>query len=63
MRPRSRVMSVAIEQFFAKLKALLRKATARTSEAIIEAIADALTKVSPHECESCLANQGYRYRS
>src|SRR5450759_4416248 len=43
-----------IEQFFAKLKALLRKAAARTIEALIAAIADALTTVSPHppcQCE------------
>lgn len=52
-----------IEQFFAKLKALLRKAAARTLEALIAAIADALTKVSPHECENYLANQGYRHKS
>ncbi len=32
-----------IEQFFAKLKALLRKAAARTLDALIAAIADALT--------------------
>jgi transposase len=49
-----------IEQFFAKLKVLLRKAAARTIEALIAAIADALTKVSPQECENYLANQGYR---
>ena len=49
-----------IEQFFAKLKALLRKAAARTIEALIAAIAQALTKVSPQECENYLANQGYR---
>ena len=49
-----------IEQFFAKLKALLRKAAARTIEALIAAIAEALTKVSPQECENYLANQGYR---
>src|SRR3989442_1281416 len=52
-----------IEQFFAKLKALLRKAAARTIEALIAAIADALTKVSPQECQNYLANQGYRYKS
>ena len=46
-----------IEQFFAKLKALLRKAAARTIEALIAAIAEALTKVSPQECENYLANQ------
>jgi hypothetical protein len=30
------------------------------SEALIAAIAEALTKVSPQECENYLANQGYR---
>ncbi len=49
-----------IEQFFAKLKALLRKAAARTIDALITAIADALTKVRSQECENYLANQGYR---
>ena len=49
-----------IEQFFAKLTALLRKVAARTIEALIAAIAEALTKVSPQECENYLANQGYR---
>jgi transposase len=48
-----------IEQFFAKLKALLRKAAARTLEALMAAIADALTKVSAKECANYLANQGY----
>ena len=52
-----------IEQFFAKLKALLRKAAARTIEALITAIAEALNKVSPQECENYLANQGYRRQS
>lgn len=51
-----------IEQFFAKLKALLRKAAARTIEVLIAAIAEALTKVSPQECANYLANQGYRRR-
>ena len=36
-----------IEQFFAKLKALLRKAAARTVEALIAAIAEVLTEVRP----------------
>lgn len=49
-----------IEQFFAKLKALLRKAAARTIEALIAVIADALTTVTPNECANYLANQGYR---
>ena len=38
-------------KFFADLKALLRKVAARTIEARIAAIAEALTKVSPQECE------------
>ena len=53
----------SIEQFFAKLKALLRKAAARTVEALISAIANALTKVSSQECANYLANQGYRHKS
>ena len=52
-----------IEQFFAKLKALLRKAAARTVEALIEAIAEVLTEVRPQECANYLANQGYRHES
>jgi len=52
-----------IEQFFAKLKALLRKAAARTIEALIEAIADALTKVSSLECANYFAYRGYRYQT
>jgi putative ABC transport system substrate-binding protein len=49
-----------IEQFFAKLKALLRKAAAKTLDALIAAIAHALTRVRPRECENYLANLGYR---
>ena len=52
-----------IEQFFAKLKALLRKAAARTVEALIAAIAEVLTEVRPQECANYLANQGYRHES
>ena len=52
-----------IEQFFAKLKALLRKAAARTVDALIAAIANALTAVTSQECANYLANQGYRHKS
>ena len=52
-----------IEQAFAKLKALLRKAAARTIDALINAIADALAKFKPDECANYLANSGYRYKS
>ena len=51
-----------IEQFFAKLKALLRKAAARTVEALIAAIAEVLTEVRPKSA-NYLANQGYRHES
>jgi len=50
-----------IEQFFAKLKSLLRKAGARTLETLDDAIADALTRFSPKECENFLAHSGYRH--
>ena len=49
-----------IEQWFAKLKALLRKAAARTFNALIDAIASALEAFTPHECANYLANSGYR---
>ena len=52
-----------IEQLFAKIKALLQKADARTYDALITAIADALTKVAPSECGNYLANSGYRHQS
>ena len=49
-----------IEQWFAKLKTLLRKAAARTFDALIQAIATALETFTPHECANYLANSGYR---
>ena len=51
-----------IEQFFAKLKALLRKAAARTLETLVAAIADALSQFTPNECANFLADSGYRHR-
>ena len=48
-----------IEQFIAKLKALLRKAAARTREALWTAVGDALEACSPDECRNFLANAGY----
>jgi transposase len=49
-----------IEQVFAKLKTLLRKANARTVEAVIEAIAKLLDEYTVQECTSYLVNSGYR---
>ncbi len=48
-----------IEQAFAKLKALLRKAAARTRDAWWAAIGDLLNTYSPEECRNYLANCGY----
>jgi transposase len=49
-----------IEQAFAKLKALLRKAAARTVEALWIIIGESLYAFSPTKCANYLANAGYR---
>lgn len=48
-----------IEQLFAKLKHLLRKAAARTPDAVCHAIAPILERVTPQECRSYFAKAGY----
>jgi len=48
-----------IEQVFAKLKTLLRKAAARSIDAISEAIAHILTTYTPAECANYLRHAGY----
>ena len=48
-----------IEQLFAKIKALLRKAAARTRDALWHAVALALQRVSSQECANYFANSGY----
>ena len=48
-----------IEQAFAKLKALLRKASERTLEATWRRIGDLLTHFTPDECANYLAHAGY----
>ena len=48
-----------IEQAFAKLKALLRKAAARTLDALETAIAAALDAFSPDECANYFTAAGY----
>jgi len=48
-----------IEQLFAKLKTLLRKAQARSLDAVSHAIARILTACSPKECANYLRNAGY----
>jgi transposase len=48
-----------IEQAFAKLKALLRKAAARTKDALWTTIGSALDAFPPEECANYLAHCGY----
>jgi transposase len=48
-----------IEQVFAKLKHLLRKAAARTREAVCAAIGKLLGAYTPDECASYFKNSGY----
>lgn len=48
-----------IEQVFAKLKTLLRKAAERTVEAACQRIAALLNEFTPTECYNYLANAGY----
>ena len=49
-----------IEQVFAKIKHLLRKAAARTVETVCAAIGQSLQAFTPEECGNYLANSGYR---
>ena len=50
-----------IEQLFAKFKALLRKAAARTQNALWETIGTLLDDFAPAECQNYLANSGYEF--
>ena len=49
-----------IEQLFAKLKAMLRKAAARTVDALWLAVGEILRSLPAHECQNYFANAGYR---
>ncbi|MEZ5824924.1 MAG: transposase, partial [Geminicoccaceae bacterium] len=48
-----------IEQVFAKLKNFLRKTSARTLDALEDAIATGLNLFSPAECANYMRNSGY----
>jgi transposase len=48
-----------IEQVFAKLKHLLRKAAARTVESVCTAIGELLGTFTKHECANYFTNSGY----
>jgi transposase len=49
-----------IEKIFAKVKALLRKAKARTDSALYRAIRNALRNVTAADCKGCFESCGYR---
>ncbi len=49
-----------IEEAFAKIKNLLRKAAARTKEALVEAIAAALRTISAQDARGFFEHAGYR---
>jgi len=48
-----------IENAFSKLKAMLRKAAARTLDQLWQAIARIIQTYSPHECSNYFAAAGY----
>ena len=48
-----------IEQVFSKLKHLLRKAQARSYDALLDAVGQLLDTYSPAECANYLRNSGY----
>ena len=50
-----------IEQVFAKLKTLVRKAEPRTFDAVSDALKNALAQVAPSECANYLRHAGYAY--
>jgi transposase len=50
-----------IEQLFAKLKALLRKAAAKTQDALWETIGTSLEAFTPAECQNYIVNSGYEF--
>jgi transposase len=50
-----------IEQMFAKLKALLRSARARTREALWTTIGELLDRFRPEQCANYIRNSGYEF--
>ena len=51
-----------IEEAFSKVKAYLRKAAARTREALVEAMGRALSAITPRDAAGWFAHCGYRFR-
>lgn len=50
-----------IEQVFAKLKALLRKAAARTRDALWDTNGQLLDAFPPQKCQNYIVNSGYAF--
>src|SRR4051794_19633131 len=50
-----------VEQVFAKLKAMLRKAVARTKNALWETIGTLLDDFTPAECQNYIVHSGYEF--
>ena len=50
-----------IEQLFAQMKSALRKAAARTLEALWTAVAEAIHQIKPEQCRNYLLHSGYRH--
>lgn len=48
-----------IEEFFAKLKAVVRRLAPRSPSALSDAVSHTLQLVRPAECENYLTNKGY----
>jgi transposase len=49
-----------IEEAFSKIQALVRKVGARSREALLEAIGEALSAVSVHDAQGYFEHAGYR---
>lgn len=50
-----------IEQLFAKLKALLKKAATRTIDTLWAVVGKILPRLPPNECRDYFANAAYRH--
>lgn len=57
--PRDSADMNPIEEAFSKVKTLLKKAATRTKEALVEAIAEALTSVTVENARGWFAHSGY----
>jgi transposase len=49
-----------IEEAFSKIKRLLRKAEARTRDALVEAMGRAISAITPRDAEGFFEHRGYR---